>query len=257
MDTVSAGIPDTEGFKRVLHELEDRSGELLATAYNAKFRSLLGTLERSISTRIENTELDDTELDRQERELVHKIGDAKREIAAASEKSRVEAQNAGSRWIMHIQQALESNINAFINTQMAGGDLQSQMGHVCRRAYIEGYNQYVLPVLKGFGSKLDGIVANTQIGTIGAFMAEQSNGVEAPTQDSNQNDGKLDMLLLTIPKLGPIIYAIVKTLRRFFAGFKGKAASRETKRNRLNREFAGRSSQGCFRNPRANKPDNQ
>ena len=233
MDTVSARTPDTEGFKRVLNELENRSGELLATAYNARFRSLLGTLERSIRTRIENTELDDTELDRRERELEHKIEDAKQEIARASEKSRVEAQNAGSRWIAHVQQALESNVNAFVNTQMAGGDLQSQIGHVCRRAYIDGYNQYVLPILQGYGSKLEGIVANIQIGTIGASIAEQSNGVRSSTQDNDQTGGKLDMLLLTIPKLGPIIYAVVSILRRLFGGFKGKAASKGDQKRQI------------------------
>ncbi len=228
MDTVSAGIPDTEGFRRVLNELEDRSGELLGTAYNAKFRSLLGTLERSISTRIENTELDDTELDRQERELVHKIGDAKREIAAASDKSRVEAQNAGSRWIMHIQQALESNINAFVNTQMAGGDLQSQVGHVCRRAFIDGYNQYVLPVLKGYGSKLEGIVANIQISG-GSFKAETPNEDKGPKKDSTFMV-VIEEIIKKIPLIGPFLVAIFKT---FFGGSKGKAANKDDQKRQI------------------------
>lgn len=230
MDIVSAGIPDTQGFRRVLNELEDRSGELLATAYNDRFRSLLSALERSINTRIENTELDDTQLDRKERELITKIDTAKHEIAQASEKSRVEAQNAGARWVAHIQQALESNVNALVNTQMAGGDLQSHLGHICRRAFIDGYNQFVLPVLKGYGSKLEGIVANTQ--TISS--AEQSKEVKAPKQDNSAIKAIIEEILKRIPLIGPILAAI---FRLFFGESKGSAASKEDQKRQIEQKL--------------------
>jgi|BioPla2DNA2_1021312.scaffolds.fasta_scaffold05725_3 GTP-binding protein EngB required for normal cell division len=233
IDTVSAGIPDTEGFKRVLNELENRSGELLATAYNGRFRSLLNTLERSINTRIENTELDDTELDRKERELVNKIEAAKHEIAGASEKSRVEAQNAGARWIAHIQQALESNVNALVNTQMAGGDLQSQIGHICRRAFIDGYNQFVLPVLKGYGSKLEGIVANVQIGNSGFSKTEQTGVTNVPKQENSNISVVIEDILKTIPVIGPFLAALVALFKALFGGSKGKAASKEDQKRQI------------------------
>lgn len=41
------------------------------------------------------------------------------------------------------------------------------------------------------------------------------------------------MLLLTIPKLGPIIYAVVSILRRLFGGFKGKAASKGDQKRQI------------------------
>jgi len=226
MDIVSAGTPDMEGFRRVLNELEDRSGELLAAAYNDRFRSLISALERSINTRIENTELDDTELDRKERELITNIDTAKHEIARASEKSRVEAQNAGARWVAHIQQALESNVNALVNTQMAGGDFQSQIGHICRRAFIDGYNQYVLPVLKGYGSKLVGIVANTQTFS----SAEQSKEIKAPKQDNSTIKVLIEEILKSIPVIGPFLAAIVKAI---FGGSKGSAASKEDQKRQI------------------------
>lgn len=234
IDIVSAGTPDTEGFKRVLHELEDRSGELLATAYNDRFRSLLNTLERSIITRIENTELDDTELDRRERELATKVDAAKQEIATASEKSRVEAQNAGAHWIAHIQQALESNVNALTNTQIAGGDLQSQIGHICRRAYIDGYNQYVLPVLKGYGSKLDSIVANAQPSSGSLSTRDQSGGIKAPKQDNSPIISIIEEILKSIPVVGPILAAIFKAI---FGGSKGKAASKEDQKRQIEQKL--------------------
>ncbi len=234
IDIVSAGTPDTEGFKRVLHELEDRSGELLAAAYNDRFRSLLGTLERSILARIENTELDDTELDRRERELATKVDAAKQEIATASEKSRVEAQNAGAHWIAHIQQALESNVNALTNTQIAGGDLQSQIGHICRRAYIDGYNQYVLPVLKGYGSILDSIVANAQPSSGSLSTRDQSGGIKAPKQDNSPIISIIEEILKSIPVVGPILAAIFKAI---FGGSKGKAASKEDQKRQIEQKL--------------------
>lgn len=230
IDRVSAGTPDTAGFKRVLNELEYRSGELLATAYNDRFRSLLNTLERSIITRIENTELDDTELGRRERELATKVDAAKQEIATASEKSRVEAQNAGARWVAHIQQALESNVNALVNTQMAGGDFQSQIGHICRRAFIDGYNQYVLPVLKGYGSKLEGIVANTQTFS----SAEQSKEIKAPKQDNSTIKVIIEEILKRIPVIGPFLAAIFKAI---FGGSKGNAASKEDQKRQIEQKL--------------------
>ena len=230
IDIVSAGTPDVEGFRRVLNELEDRSGELLAAAYNDRFGSLLSSLERSINTRIENTELDDTQLDRKERELTSKIDTAKHEIAGASEKSRVEAQNAGARWVAHIQQALESNVNALVNTQMAGGDFQSQIGHICRRAFIDGYNQFVLPVLKGYGSKLEGIVANTQ--TISS--TEQSKEIKAPKQDNSAIKGIIEEILKNIPVIGPILATI---FRLIFGGSKGSAASKEDQKRQIEQKL--------------------
>ncbi|MFA7097179.1 MAG: hypothetical protein WC383_11975, partial [Gammaproteobacteria bacterium] len=230
IDIVSAGTPDTEGFRRVLNELEDRSGELLAAAYNDRFRSLLSALERSIITRIENTELDDTQLDRNERELVNKIDAAKQQIAGASEKSRVEAQNAGARWVAHIQQVLESNVNALTNTQMAGGDLQSQIGHICRRAFIDGYNQYVLPVLKGYGSKLESIVANVQVGSSGFSSSDQSQEIKAPKQDNSPIKVMIEEILKSIPVIGPFLAAIFKAI---FGGSKGSAASKEDQKRQI------------------------
>lgn len=234
MDIVSAGIPDTEGFRRVLNELEDRSGELLAAAYNDRFRSLLSALERSINTRIENTELDDTELDRKERELITKINTAKHEIAGASEKSRVEAQNAGARWVAHIQQALESNVNALVNTQMAGGDFQSQIGHICRRAFIDGYNQYVLPVLKGYGSKLEGIVAQVQTSSSGVSKTEQRGEINAPKQDNSTIKVIIEEILKRIPVIGPLLAAIFKAI---FGGYKGNAASKEDQKRQIEQKL--------------------
>jgi len=234
MDIVSAGTPDTEGFKRVLNELEDRSGELLAAAYNGRFRSLLSDLERSIITRIENTELDDTELDRKERELIAKIDTAKHEIAGASEKSRVEAQNAGARWVAHIQQALESNVNALTNTQLAGGDFQSQIGHICRRAFIDGYNQYVLPVLKGYGSKLEGIVAQVQTSSSGVSKTEQRGETNAPKQDYSSLMVMVEEILKSIPVIGPFLAAIFKAI---FGSSKGNAAGKEEQKRQIEQKL--------------------
>lgn len=233
IDIVSAGTPDTEGFKRVLHELEDRSGELLAAAYNDRFRSLLGTLERSILARIENTELDDTELDRMERELAAKIDTAKHEITDISEKNRVEIQNAEAHWLAHIQQALDSNVNALTNTQMAGGDLQSQMGHICRRAFIDGYNQFVLPVLKGYGSKLEGIVANVQTSNSGVSSAEQTGTGQAPKQDNSAMKEIIAELLKKIPVIGPVL----ALLYRLFSSSKGKAASKDDQKRQIEQKL--------------------
>lgn len=233
IDIVSAGTPDTEGFKRVLHELEDRSGELLAAAYNDRFRSLLGTLERSILARIENTELDDTELDRMERELAAKIDTAKHEITDISEKNRVEIQNAEAHWLAHIQQALDSNVNALTNTQMAGGDLQSQMGHICRRAFIDGYNQFVLPVLKVYGSKLEGIVANVQTSNSGVSSAEQTGTGQAPKQDNSAMKEIIAELLKKIPVIGPVL----ALLYRLFSSSKGKAASKDDQKRQIEQKL--------------------
>ncbi len=230
IDIVSAGLPDVEGFRRVLSELEDRSGELLATSYNERFRSLLAALERSILTRIENTELDDTELDRKEKELISKIAEAKRKISDTSVKSRVEVQNAEAQWIAHIQQALESNVNALTNTQMAGGDLQSQIGHICRRAFIDGYNLFVLPVLKGYGSKLESIVANVQVGSSGFSSSDQSQEIKAPKQDNSPIKVMIEEILKSIPIIGPYLAAIFKAI---FGGSKGSAASKEDQKRQI------------------------
>jgi GTP-binding protein EngB required for normal cell division len=234
IDIVSAGAPDTEGFRRVLNELEDRSGELLAAAYNDRFRSLLSALERSIITRIENTELDDTELDRMERELAAKIDTAKHEITDISEKNRVEIQNAEAHWLAHIQQALDSNVNALTNTQMAGGDLQSQMGHICRRAFIDGYNQFVLPVLKGYGSKLDGIYTSVQVNSSEITTANKTQIAHTPTKENNDLSKSIEMLLILIPKIGPILALLYK----LFSGlFKSNSTNKEDQKRQIEQKL--------------------
>lgn len=204
---VSAFDDDTEVFRDFLSELEDRAGELLVYNYNDKLRAYLVDLENAIHNMIDFSELDDSEFDRSEKDVNRQFEEAKRKIPEHLRVNRTIISDSQIKWSHHIRQEIENNIDTLVNAYLAGRTINSEITHICRRAYREGFDLYVSPVILKYSDKLREISSEIQIGNISLSPVK-----EEPKKDvSPMPAGTLSVVLTglsQIPGIGPILAVV-------------------------------------------------
>jgi GTPase SAR1 family protein len=219
---------DVSDLHKSLASLEERCGEMLHNQYHNMFIKVISDLEQGLRSRIENSQLDDSELDKQEHELKMKNEEAVRKLQSTSEHQQSLIQQSAGKLLDHIQQALESNVSSLASARVSGSDISNQIGQIYRRAFMDGYQTYVSPMLTEYSKKLSMLVPDVQIGQI-------ENVKEAPESGTSDKGGDavgkvvatkaLAKIAMAIPVVGPYIAIAIKVFGYLSALFGGKGST--------------------------------
>ncbi|PKN80664.1 MAG: hypothetical protein CVU48_01160 [Candidatus Cloacimonetes bacterium HGW-Cloacimonetes-1] len=236
--TASAKKKDLESVHKLLSQLENRSGELLFNSFNTKLYTVVSSLEKAINSRINNEALNDDELKAKEKEIIKQSADALRKVSDASERQGNTIQNTGTQLVMHIQQAMESNIYTLVSTVISHGDLNSQVGYICRKAFLEGYSLYVQPILKGYSSELESCIGNIHVESIrnetqANSHSEFANNASEPNFFQRMVSDIVKSIPLIGPIIGPIIVGVVNSIIDLFRDKKGSTGSQEEQKQQI------------------------
>lgn len=227
---------------RFMESLEKRSGEMMSNQFNHMFMKVVRELEQVLSSRIENEQLADAELDKKEHEQTNICDEAIRKLKSSAEHQQSLVLQSAKLLLDHIQQALESNASSLASSAVSKIDVSNQIRQIYSRAFVEGYQTYIIPMLKEYSKELSMLVPDIQIGQLS--QNKNASGADAGGTVDN-GIGKiiateaLAKLALAIPVYGPFIAAAIKVfgyLSALFGG-NGSSANQEGQKQQVQRQI--------------------
>lgn len=226
---------DVIDLHKSLSSLEERCGELLDNQFHNLFLKVIKALELGLRSRIENSQLADSELDKLEHDQTMKNEEAIRKLKSSSEIHQTLVQQSAGKLLDHIQQALDSNVVSLASARVSGSDINNQIGQIYRRAFMDGYQTYISPMLNDYSKQLSMLVPDIQIGQLDVSKDASESGAIGKGGEAFGKviaTNALAKIALAIPVVGPYIAIAIKIFGYLHAIFGGKG-SESSKENQI------------------------